>query len=364
MYKSFRIVNFKCFSDIAINDLKRINLVTGKNNVGKTALLEAIFLHCGAYKPELVFNTYALRGMGKMSIELGGLSESIFDSLFSDFNITKRIELKGSLKVTGKRELNLKTVKEADELREIRNYIAHDDKIIDKELKEQIFSPESAQIIELEFKEGKKLRKYHLIMDKSGRRTIPIPPRPPFPAIFISSRHSVISKEEIKRFDNLVKSRRQDLLIEILKIVEPKLSNITIGLFGEDPMLFGDIGLNRLIPFPLMGAGIVRLNSLVLAITSAENGVVLFDEIENGIHHSVMPIIWKGVERAAREYNTQVFATTHSFECITSAHNAFKETGTDDFNLIRLEKIDGKIEAISYNQKTLDAAIDIGIEVR
>jgi len=43
MYQSFRIKNFRGFRDLTLDSLERINLIAGKNNVGKTALLEAIF---------------------------------------------------------------------------------------------------------------------------------------------------------------------------------------------------------------------------------------------------------------------------------------------------------------------------------
>ena len=48
MYKSFRVKNFRCFKDLQINDLGRVNLIAGKNNTGKTALMEAMYLHTQA----------------------------------------------------------------------------------------------------------------------------------------------------------------------------------------------------------------------------------------------------------------------------------------------------------------------------
>jgi AAA15 family ATPase/GTPase len=53
MYQSFAVHNFRCFSTLAMADLERVNLIAGVNNVGKTALLEALFLHCGGYNPAL-----------------------------------------------------------------------------------------------------------------------------------------------------------------------------------------------------------------------------------------------------------------------------------------------------------------------
>jgi len=64
------------------------------------------------------------------------------------------------------------------------------------------------------------------------------------------------------------------------------------------------------------------------------------------------------------EFNVQVFATTHSLECIMAAHRAFSGGNTYDFRLHRLEDVDGKIRAVTYDRESLEAAIDMGLEVR
>jgi AAA15 family ATPase/GTPase len=119
-----------------------------------------------------------------------------------------------------------------------------------------------------------------------------------------------------------------------------------------------------MVPLPLMGEGMVRLASLVLAISNAQDGFVLIDEIENGLHHSILSKLWSAVGEVSRQFNTQVFATTHSNECIAAAHKAFRESGAYDFRLHRLERIKETILAITYDQETLEAAIEAGLEVR
>lgn len=63
MYKSLELKNFRCFQRLEIQDLERVNVIAGTNNVGKTALLEALFLHCGAYNPALTVKVSAFRGI-------------------------------------------------------------------------------------------------------------------------------------------------------------------------------------------------------------------------------------------------------------------------------------------------------------
>src|SRR5205807_7489873 len=88
---------------------------------------------------------------------------------------------------------------------------------------------------------------------------------------------------------------------------------------GEKLLIHGDIGIGRKIPLAHMGEGMGRLLSIVLAIAVNKDGLILIDEFEHGIHHSGMTKIWEGVSKMAQEYNCQIIATTHSYECLQAA---------------------------------------------
>ena len=119
-----------------------------------------------------------------------------------------------------------------------------------------------------------------------------------------------------------------------------------------------------MIPIPLLGDGIGRLLRVALAIADASKGIVLIDEIENGLHYMVLKNVWKAVAQLARQYSTQVFATTHSRECVQAAHEAFTEDEKYDFRLHRLERIKGKISNVVYDKEALEAAIKANFEIR
>ena len=129
-------------------------------------------------------------------------------------------------------------------------------------------------------------------------------------------------------------------------------------------MIHGDIGLPRLVPIPFMGDGVRRVLSIVLAIANASGGVVLIDEIENGLHYSAQKHLWQAVAAAARRLDVQIFATTHSWELIRSAHEAFSETHPTDFRLHRLDRVNGEITVTSYDQEMIEAALFSGLEMR
>ncbi|MCZ6680490.1 MAG: AAA family ATPase [Candidatus Poribacteria bacterium] len=154
------------------------------------------------------------------------------------------------------------------------------------------------------------------------------------------------------------------MIFDILKIVEPRLKRLTVIVMGGTPTLHGDLGFGRLIPLSFMGDGMGRLMSLVTAIANSSDGVVLFDEIENGIHYSIMTDLWLGIAELARKFNVQIFGTTHSFECITAVHKAFQKSGTYDFRLHRLDRVDDSIKAHIFDEEMLEAVLRAGWEVR
>jgi predicted ATPase len=107
-----------------------------------------------------------------------------------------------------------------------------------------------------------------------------------------------------------------------------------------------------------------RLLSLSLAIANVPNGLILVDEIENGLYHNAMVNVWQAVAEIAKRFNVQVFATTHSEECIRSAHIAFANRDSYDLRMHRLDPVRGAIWATTYDQEMLEAAFREGLEVR
>jgi len=364
MYKSFRVSNFRCFQELTLDSLERVNLVGGANNVGKTALLEALFVHCGRYSPELALRVNAFRGIEFVSLRPDASREAPWDSLFADFDTMKEIEIVGEMEPAGRELVFLKALREPEDLAGISKFEQHE--AAEAPAKPENVMPSSgfARVLELRYEGSQRKGRNLMILDHKGVHLEPVPPPPPFPAFFHPARTRVPAKDQVQRFSNLQKSGKSDVLLKVLGLIEPRLSRVEILSDASEPVLHGHIGASRPIPLSAMGGGMVRLTDLVLHIGNAENGVALVDEIENGLHHSVLRKVWQAVGEMAREFNTQVFATTHSFECIEAAHKAFEESESHSFRFLRLERIKGTIRAVTYDRETLAAAIETGMEVR
>jgi hypothetical protein len=169
---------------------------------------------------------------------------------------------------------------------------------------------------------------------------------------------------DMKHFGELEAAKRQDEILPALQIVEPRLQRLSLVPLSAEPVIHGDIGLPRLVPVSFMGDGVRRVLSIVLAIANAPGGVVLIDEIENGLHYSVQKQVWQAIAKAARRLDVQIFATTHSWECLVKAHEAFAEDEVYDMRWFRLQNVRGDIQAISHDREMIEAALYSGVEIR
>jgi len=362
MYNSFRIENFRCFKSLELEEIKSVNLIGGKNNSGKTVILEALFLHGGAYNPDLTLRINTFRGFGVVDVDFKNLEVSPWDSMFHNFDNTKEISLDATFKDLNFRQVHFRVIRDRNELLQIENLISK----FDPGEKDFNLAPGLAEVLEVESVEQDQEETFYMIFDQKGKRIRPYPKSLPFPIVFEHCKLSASTelKELSERFSSLQIDKQENVLINALKTIEPRLKDITVVQLGKEGFLFGDIGAKKRVPLHLMGAGMVNLANYVLAIWSASNGVVLIDELENGFHHSVLPDVWKIIKKTAKKFNTQVFVATHSFENIMAAHNTFSKDKKYDFKFYRIEQ--GKLEsrAVGYSQTTLELAIKNKFEVR
>jgi len=118
------------------------------------------------------------------------------------------------------------------------------------------------------------------------------------------------------------------------------------------------------VPLRSLGDGATRLFGVALALAGSRNGFLVIDEVENGIHHSVHDAFWRMVLRAAEKNNIQVFATTHSFDCVRGFARAAAASPECKGVLVRLEKSGERTRAVEYEEEELETAAEQGIEVR
>lgn len=355
MFRSLSIKNYRCFEALEMDSLERVNLITGKNNSGKTALLESIFLQLGPGNPGLSLLVNAFRGIESYKKD----PEDIWGWLFPEKDIRAVVDLAHEDMEGRRRTLTLRLQQPQKGPVSPRNGLAAAASGTTSK-----FLP--AQEMVMEYKASRKgpLSKSRAYLSESGevqqeRGSVPSMP----PGVFLHT-HARPLKEDAERFSDLARVGAHEQIVESLHCIEPRLKGLEVLVTGGTPMVNADIGLPQKIPVPLMGEGTGRLMSMLLAIHWARGGTVLIDEIENGLHHAALLGAWKALLHAVRAADAQVFATTHSWECIRAAHRAFSESGTYDFKHIRLDRTPEGIRAVPYTQETLESAIALNLEVR
>ncbi len=370
MFDSFEVHRFRGFSHFEIAGLDRVNLIAGANNVGKTALLEALFLHSGAPNLEIAMRLNGFRGFGSFKIELAPSAETPWANLFHRFDLAQDIRLISHEPKAPRVEFRLNAANAAEDLAQAG--VPFPTLVIEpkstsgpSDVGVGPLSIEAASFV-LEGRllvDGDRGRPHFLILDARGSGVFPAPPSPTRLAYFLPSYFRIPTDQDSERFSRLSVVGKQDTLLASLRILEPRLKSLSIAFASGTPAIHGDVGAGRLLPLAVMGEGLVRLTSLVLGIATSQHGIVLVDEVENGVHYSVMKQVWQALAQAAREFDVQLFATTHSLECIRSAHDSFAE-GKYDLRVHRLQRNGEGVQAVTYDQEGLEGALTADFEVR
>jgi predicted ATPase len=168
-------------------------------------------------------------------------------------------------------------------------------------------------------------------------------------------------------WDEVVLEPEEEGVTEALRIIDPRIERI--AFIGDSPRASRNIFLKladseQRLPLGSMGDGLKRLLSLALHLFSARGGFLLVDEIDTGLHHTVMVNMWKLVIQTARRLDVQVLATSHSLDCVR-ALAWVREQNPDlasDVTLHRVEK--GATTTVAFTSDELLVAAQNHLELR
>ena len=113
-----------------------------------------------------------------------------------------------------------------------------------------------------------------------------------------------------------------------------------------------------------MGEGMNRMFGIALALVNAKDGMLLIDEVDTGLHYSVLPDLWKLIFEVAHRLNVQVFATSHSWDCIQAFQQAAEANKDEEGVLVRLENRKEGVGAVTFDESELAIVTREQIEVR
>jgi AAA15 family ATPase/GTPase len=113
----------------------------------------------------------------------------------------------------------------------------------------------------------------------------------------------------------------------------------------------------------------LRILQLVLKLLSAKGGFLLIDEFENGLHYSVQEKVWTLLFDTAKKLDIQIFATTHSWDCIESFTKVAVARKDVDGVLFRMGRSvrtsdNGRMIATVFDKVALANITQADVEVR
>lgn len=365
MLNSLYIKNYRNLKELTLNSLGQITLLTGKNNTGKSSVLEAIAIYVAKGDIKMIYEL--LEERGEFIRETGTKKNftednvKLFSSLFYDRKIDYNNETFINISINEDMFkgdfVSIKFLKyiildgeivgvldTKDEKQNVGNKVALMITFKDPAIRSGVFELEDEKLYKFDYEE---IRNYQNLK-------------------FIGTR-DIYKVKNAENWDKIIFSEKENHVIEALQIIEPTIERLAfIGdNQNERTAIIKLSNVPNTLPLRSMGDGINRILTIILALVNAENGYLLIDEFENGLHHSVQSKLWEIIFNLAKKLNVQVFATTHSNDCIY----AFEESLNDKNNtltgkLIRLDNKKGVIKEVEFDAESLKVVTDSQIEIR
>lgn len=181
-------------------------------------------------------------------------------------------------------------------------------------------------------------------------------------SLFVTT-DGIVADELLRWLGEVALTPEEDTVLRALQSIEPELERIA-GIATSSVDRRGGIAVminGQRAPLGSMGDGISRLLAVALALVRAKGGVLLVDEIDTGLHYSVLEKMWRLVFETAQRLDVQVFATTHSRDCV-EALAAIAEKDRHEISIQRIER--DKVDAIAFDEAEIKVAAERGLEVR
>ncbi len=385
MLKSLEIKNFRALEDFKVSKLGRVNLIVGKNNSGKSTILEALRIYAGGAQRELLREIAGMHDeTTQASEDERGLADALpFESFFPGRHfpddgtaivigeidaINTTLQIRYGLMIS--EEVTSKDEDGRPVTRDIRRFVEPGDYVGD-------FDGEIEPVLAVT-KGGREALTIRVL-----GRAMPVlrrlaQPAPLLPCAVVPTR--LVSFDELADiWDKVGLTSNKATVADALRIIAPDFQGLMF--VKNDSRSAGAQRQNgrtaivslenepRPVPINSMGDGMARILQLILKMFAAKGGILLIDEFENGLHYSVQEKVWHMMFELTHKLDIQIFATTHSWDCIESFAQVAREREAGDGILFRVGRSirtsdHGKITATVFDGQQLFDLTQADMEVR
>ncbi len=373
---SLKVQNYKLLKDFEVERLGRVNLIVGKNNSGKSTVLESLRIFASKGNPSVISNILEAHDGQIMRQARGGLEEDpilIYERLFTGRKFSDDVNpiYIGSISKDNYVEMNRVFYEETEEesVNEKGNIVITKNRRVYE--KAECDNPDDLDQVIRVFSNQNPDRPILINSDSSHLKSVKQNPISYIPAQFLSMDllaslwdKAVLTPyvDNVRKFLTILSKDFED--IAFIQVNNPRRKSPNIERTGIVKLA----NLDRPVPLNDMGDGVLRILQFVLGIFPATNGFLLIDEFENGLHFSVQTQIWKLIFELASELNIQVFATTHSRDCVEAFSIAAAQS-SDEGILFRIGKSilpqeNAKTIATIFGENSLKDLTQSDVELR
>ena len=354
MISSMRLRNFRGFQDIELSDICPITLISGRNNVGKSAILEAVFLFFDHQHQDSFIKIDMFRGN-----YMPNRGTNLWESLFYQMDMSRTMQIEMGLDDT------LAILKYTRDSSFVPIYNA----ALPKEaMNDIITSAKLTHTLKFQYEKGDYSEEGHFVAGQAGilqnMTTNKENQAELMPYTHFINNRQMFDVVIIDDFGIIEMRQKKQDVIDIMQMIDKNIQDIvTISTNGQASLYVKTN--DHLLPLNLMGDGTSKLLCLVVSIISHPNSIFLVDEIEGGFHYSIYQKLWETIATIARKYACQIIATTHSYECIVGAIDGIESADRKhEFCYFRLNRKDAQNRAYRYSGELLRIAIAEDMEVR
>ena len=361
------IHRFRGLAQLELDGLGAFNLLLGANDVGKTSVLEAVFLLAGFANLELPVRLQNWRNFLVQDFDALGL---FFHGLDLDTPVTLTAHSDGTVK---RRTLQISVSSAATAVGIEPQQVGADSRSVPSPARSGDQSSSTvaggARVFRydasVEPREGCPTSLSATLEINDGHLSGALSGKPTAEAT-ISARY-VGSRAEYDGgvIADVTVDKKADKLIQYLRVINPRIQ----GLAANGNVAYLDVGLERMIPLNMFGGGMMRAAMMLAPCILGKERILLIDELENGLHHSAVLPLLQALLTLAREQRVQVFATTHSLGPLESLRQALNDERFSAFrhttNCYTLQRDqDGLVRPYRYDYAQFEHCIAHGIEIR
>lgn len=357
MINKISIENLRSFARVEVDQLARFNVFLGRNGVGKTTLLEAFSIAASGGNPLAVMATCRRRDLPPANPQSDLALRSIFHN--GRPKLSPRISFVSDgdeCEVTIEPRFEFKSSDGAVEMQSNTSETTEESQIVGLSIAFRVGTKSGRQSFQVS-RDSSRPRGTIEFTERSGP-AIPVPS-----AFTVQARQATSATETADMLGRLFQRGKEDLFLKFMSVIRDDIIAVNSSVrAGETVISIKTKSGTRLLNE--MGDGFCRLALFATGILGGRCKLIDVDEIDSGLHRSIMPSVWQGLRELAKSQSFQLVSTTHNEGMLETALDSF-EDAQDEIAVFRLDPdIVGQPRVVRYSWEELKYSVESGVDPR